>query len=336
MSSHLPKEEKRKITFAIVFFLALATAVFAQGAPPAADANRGYIASGNTGEIKKETVLSEEVAETVPPELQREGKLTEFQAQARAYRAQGLRLQNLGNLAGALSFYQKAIELDPSYAVAYNDLGIVYESAGVLERAEESYLKAIKADPNYLSSYTNLALFYEGKRDLDRAAFYWKKRVELGNPDDPWTKRAKDRLNDLAQVSPHYRQMVIESETISLMRKVTQEKLARQREGLKQAAQYYAGAKDLYRDGNYQKAMESIEKSLAITPQDKERLALRAKIQQALAQKEEEARVRQRKENARRMREYFEYGMRDYQKGNTQAAALEFNRIIELTESPRE
>jgi hypothetical protein len=36
------------------------------------------------------------------------------------------------------------------------------------------------------------------------------------------------------------------------------------------------------------------------------------------------------------MREYFEYGMRDYQKGNTQAAALEFNRIIELTESPRE
>lgn len=120
-----------------------------------------------------------------------------FRLQARVYRNEGLRAQSLGDLDSALVFYQKAVELDPEYQVVYNDLGIIYEAKGEPERAEASYLKALAIDPYYLSAYSNLALFYESKRDLVNAAEYWKKRYELGNPEDLWTMKAQQRLKDI-------------------------------------------------------------------------------------------------------------------------------------------
>ena len=124
----------------------------------------------------------------------------ELSSQARQYREDGLEKQRMGNLAEAMSLYQKAVVLDPGYAVAWNDLGIIYEAAGSPDRAKESYLRAIKIDPGYLSAYTNIALLYEGQRDLDRAAFYWAKRAELGSFDDPWTQKAAYRFKDIRAV----------------------------------------------------------------------------------------------------------------------------------------
>lgn len=117
--------------------------------------------------------------------------------QAQQYRQAGLEKQRIGNLAEALSLYQKAIVIDPGYAVAYNDLGVIYEAMGFPERAEESYLKSLKIDPGYLSAYSNLALFYENQRDLEKAAFYWGKRAQIGSPDDPWTQKASCRFKDI-------------------------------------------------------------------------------------------------------------------------------------------
>lgn len=120
--------------------------------------------------------------------------------QARKYREEGLENQRVGNLPAAMSLYQKAIALDPTYAVAYNDLGVIYEAAGFPDRAKESYFRAIKVDPAYLSAYTNIALLYEEQRDLERAAFYWAKRAELGSLDDPWTQKAASRFKDIRTV----------------------------------------------------------------------------------------------------------------------------------------
>ena len=120
-----------------------------------------------------------------------------LQAQARQYREEGLKSQKLGNLSEAKSWYEKAITLDPNYAVVYNDLGVIYEAEGSLGKAEESYLMAVKIDPTYSSAYTNLALFYENKRNLEKAEFYWTKRTGLGSPDDPWTQEAVNRLKKI-------------------------------------------------------------------------------------------------------------------------------------------
>lgn len=117
--------------------------------------------------------------------------------QARQYRESGLESQRQGNLAEAISYYQKAAIMNPGYAAVYNDLGVVYEAQGFMERAKENYLKSIAVDPGYLSAYTNLAFFYENQLDLKNAEFYWDKRVQLGSSDDPWTQEAVCRLENI-------------------------------------------------------------------------------------------------------------------------------------------
>jgi len=113
------------------------------------------------------------------------------------YRDKGYQAQRLGNLDMALNYYQKAIDLNPYYAVAYNDIGVVLESKGDTKRAKEAYLRAISLEPNYLSAYYNLAALYEKESDFDQAAYYWRMRINLGDWSDVWTWRAKEHLEDL-------------------------------------------------------------------------------------------------------------------------------------------
>lgn len=172
--------------------------VFGNSALAAAETpegNRGYVVSNPTFERTRDSGG----VERLKP-LAEEKKLTPLQQQARTYRQQGTEYQRVGKLDEALVLYEKAIQLDPMYAVAYNDAGIIFEAKGQTDRAQASYIQAIKISPQYLSPYSNLAMLYEVKRDLVLAAFYWGKRAMLGPPDDPWTVKAKQRFDDIRLV----------------------------------------------------------------------------------------------------------------------------------------
>lgn len=117
--------------------------------------------------------------------------------EAASYREKGYKAQELGDIDIAISWYQKAINLDANYAAPHNDLGILFEAKGWLDRAEKEYQKAIAIDPNYEKSHTNLALLYERKGELEKAAFHWMRRYRLGKPNDPWTYEARRRLEKL-------------------------------------------------------------------------------------------------------------------------------------------
>ena len=119
--------------------------------------------------------------------------------QVQIYRDKGYEAQRLGNLDMALSYYQKAIELNPYYAVAYNDIGIVLEAKGMTDKAKDAYLRAISLDPNYLSAYYNLAALYEKEGDFDQAAYYWRMRINLGDWSDGWTWKAREHLEGLGE-----------------------------------------------------------------------------------------------------------------------------------------
>jgi len=119
--------------------------------------------------------------------------------EAPTYRNQGYQAQQRGQGGLAVKYYQKAIAIDPFYATPHNDLGILYEKQGKLEQAEEEYLKAIAIDPRFLDPYANLALLYEQMGKRDKAILYWKKRIDYGHPNDPWTRKAMERLSLLSK-----------------------------------------------------------------------------------------------------------------------------------------
>ena len=114
--------------------------------------------------------------------------------EAVAYRIQGYEAQRRGDKAAALSLYQKAAALDPSYPTPQNDLGVIMEDAGRLGEAEQSYKKALELNPNYLEAHANIAMLYERMGKKEQAIDHWMKRYQLGDSYDPWTARAEERL----------------------------------------------------------------------------------------------------------------------------------------------
>jgi Flp pilus assembly protein TadD len=57
--------------------------------------------------------------------------------------------------------WEKAAELDPTYAAAWNNLGIAYEQQGKFDDARKAYDKAIKLDPENQMIRQNYDLFRE-------------------------------------------------------------------------------------------------------------------------------------------------------------------------------
>lgn len=211
------------------------------------------------------------------PSLKAQNTLTNIQKQARAYREQGLELQREGKIDSAINSYQKAIMLDPDYCVAYNDLGIAFEIKGWRERAREVYLRAIEVNRNYPNSYSNLALLYEEEGNFLKAAVYWKRRCSLGDSEDPWVKKAKQRLAYIVKMFP---EGYLEKEGIDLGEGVDQSALSNTRRALI----YLNQAKEQYSRGDYAAALRKITTAEYLDPSNKEITEFTKKILDRLLQ----------------------------------------------------
>jgi type IV pilus assembly protein PilF len=73
----------------------------------------------------------------------------------------GISVAQRGLWREAIYRWEKAVELDPTYAAAYNDLAIAYEHEGQLDKARKAYEKAIELEPNNSQIRQNYELFKE-------------------------------------------------------------------------------------------------------------------------------------------------------------------------------
>src|SRR5437867_11839391 len=60
----------------------------------------------------------------------------------------GINVAQKGLWREAIYRWERAVQIDPTYAAAYNDLAIAYEHEGQLEKARKAYEKALQLDPN--------------------------------------------------------------------------------------------------------------------------------------------------------------------------------------------
>jgi len=73
----------------------------------------------------------------------------------------GISVAQRGLWREAIYRWEKAVEIDPTYAAAFNDLAIAYEHEGQLDKARKAYDKALELDPNNTQIRQNYELFKE-------------------------------------------------------------------------------------------------------------------------------------------------------------------------------
>jgi Flp pilus assembly protein TadD len=82
-------------------------------------------------------------------------------SEAKAQVEFGINVAQRGLWREAIYRWQKAVEIDPTYAAAFNDLAVAYEHEGQLDKAREAYEKAIALEPNNTQIKQNYELFKE-------------------------------------------------------------------------------------------------------------------------------------------------------------------------------
>jgi tetratricopeptide (TPR) repeat protein len=175
----------------------------------------------------------------------------------------------MGDLPGALMYYQKAAQMDPHYAEVRNDLGVVYEAMGDLDNALAMYKSVLEIDPNYLPAYTNLAFCYEKKGDIKNATFYWKKRYEMGQEGDYWWEVSRQHLLKLGTY-PQVRKQMLEEKAARLSREYLYKREQERLKLIEEARLHFDIGDKAFKERDYEVASKEFRTVLSLNPPDEE------------------------------------------------------------------
>ena len=89
------------------------------------------------------------------------GQRADARDEARAYVEFGIKMAQSGHWREAVFRFERAVEIDPTYAKAFSNLAIGYENRGELEQARKAYEKALALEPNNVQIRQNYELFME-------------------------------------------------------------------------------------------------------------------------------------------------------------------------------
>jgi tetratricopeptide (TPR) repeat protein len=113
---------------------------------------------------------------------------------AMAYHNRGLSHYNRRDYDQAIADYSHAIQLNPKYAVAYHGRGLAYRKKGEYDRAIADYDRVIELDPQYTEAYIVRGAAHDFKGEYDRAIADYNRAIEL-NPKsaDAYNNRGASR-----------------------------------------------------------------------------------------------------------------------------------------------
>ncbi|MBI2486341.1 MAG: tetratricopeptide repeat protein [Deltaproteobacteria bacterium] len=95
----------------------------------------------------------------------------------------GIEHDNKDKLDKAITEFNKAIKIDPSYAEDYFTRGTTYDTKGQCDNAISDLSKAIELNPGYAEAYNNRGITYVNKGQYDQAISDFTKAIQI-NPKD--------------------------------------------------------------------------------------------------------------------------------------------------------
>ena len=85
-----------------------------------------------------------------------------------------------GNYEDAITYYTKALKVNPKDAIAYNNRGLAWGKKGDYDNAISDYTKAVEIDSQFADAYKNRGSAYYDKGDYDHTCSDFQKSCELG------------------------------------------------------------------------------------------------------------------------------------------------------------
>jgi Tfp pilus assembly protein PilF len=120
----------------------------------------------------------------------------------------GLLYRDKGLLADAAKELQRAIAINPRYALAHNNLGVVYLSQKKLDAANAEFRQVLALEPRNVEAYVNLGISEKeaGRPDQARAAFTRAIELDTRNPDAHYNLALlEDETGNPARAVVHYK-----------------------------------------------------------------------------------------------------------------------------------
>jgi Flp pilus assembly protein TadD len=87
--------------------------------------------------------------------------LADARSDAKSQVAFGIDVAQKGLWREAIYRWERAVQIDPTYAAALNNLAVAYEHEGQLDKARQAYEKALEVEPNNVQIRQNYELFKE-------------------------------------------------------------------------------------------------------------------------------------------------------------------------------
>ncbi len=82
-------------------------------------------------------------------------------SEAKAQVEFGISVAQRGLWKEAIYRWERATQIDPTYAAGFNNLAVAYEHEGMLDKAAEAYERALKLEPDNALVRQNFELFKE-------------------------------------------------------------------------------------------------------------------------------------------------------------------------------
>jgi superkiller protein 3 len=123
---------------------------------------------------------------------------------AMAYNNMGNTYRNLENYNEAIRCFQKAIAIDPNFAWAYNNMGIVYDKLKNYNEAIRRYQKAIDINPNYAKVYYNMGIAYDDLGNYNEAIQRYQTAIAI----DPKYAKAYNNMGSVYKALGNYKEAI--------------------------------------------------------------------------------------------------------------------------------